>query len=101
MKKRNLRSQASIGLAALALAMSVGSVAAFAQFGPYYPAARKLNDNGSVYEPGPGPAPAAMRHLRHARLYNYAPQYQPQRRYYPAARKLNDNGSVDEPGPGR
>jgi hypothetical protein len=65
----------------------------------YYPSARKLNDNGSVTEPGPvaGNAAAVAQPVRGRRLVNQAPT--PQHQSYSSARKADDNGSVEEPGP--
>jgi hypothetical protein len=99
-----LRVRISVGLVAMALGMSFASEAAFAQFGSYYPNDRKLDDNGSVYEPGSGPTASAStgtRHRsRHAQLINYAPQTsRALRQYWPNDRRPDDNGSVDEPGP--
>lgn len=104
MQRRNSRKTMSVGLSALAFAIGLASVPAFAQ-SAHYPSARKLDDNGSVSEPGPAGGNAAISRpsRRRRRLVNYqAPQTQPPpHQYYPSARKADDNGSVDEPGPGR
>jgi hypothetical protein len=87
--------------AALTLGMSLASAAAFAQFGSYYPNDRKLNDNGSVYEPSPGLSASTRQPSRREHLVNYAPQISRTklRQYWPNDRRPDDNGSVDEPGP--
>lgn len=112
---RRLRARTGVGLVALVLGMSFASAAAFAQFGSYYANDRKLDDNGSVYEPNSGPSAnvsasasentSARPRSRRRHLTNYAPRIQPvsqtQRQYWPNDRKPDDNGSVDEPGAGR
>jgi hypothetical protein len=88
-----------MGIGLLTVGVCAAAASALAQ-SSYYSSARKLNDNGSVSEPGPaaGNAAAARQPVRGRRLVNYqAPT--PQHQYYPSARKANDNGSVDEPGP--
>jgi hypothetical protein len=95
-----LRTRIGVGLAALALGMSFASAAAFAQSTSYYPNDRKLDDNGSVSEPGSAPSASTTHTGRRAHLINYAPQTNPTlRQYYPNDRRADDNGSVDEPGP--
>jgi hypothetical protein len=96
MTKRNLRTKMLIGVAALAFGVTA-TAAAFAQ-STYYPTSRRLDDNGSVYEPGPGPGFASSAYV--ARQERVTP-VQPARQYYATDRKADDNGSVDEPGPGR
>ena len=102
-----LRTRIGVGLAALTLGMSFAS-AAFAQ-STYYPNDRRLDDNGSVYEPGSALSMNANTDAntnarpthRHAHLVNYAPHTSPTgRQYFPNDRRADDNGSVDEPGPG-
>lgn len=89
-----------VGLAALTLGISVTFGAAFAQFNSYYPNDRRLDDNGSVYEPGPGPSASTRLPAQREQLINYAPQTsRTLRQYWPNDRRLDDNGSVDEPGP--
>jgi hypothetical protein len=99
MKRQSTPVKISIGVAALAFGVSLVSVAAFGQYGPYYPTDRKVDDNGSVYEPGPGAAAVKQQPVRQTHVLNYAPQQS--RQYYPTDRKPDDNGSVDEPGPDR
>ena len=99
MRTRHPGTVTAVSLGALALVLGLATVPAVAQQSPFYPSDRKVNDNGSVYEPGPGASPAARQSNRHEHLLNYQPQAQ--NRYYPSDRKLNDNGSVDEPGQGR
>jgi hypothetical protein len=97
MRRQNIHTMMGIGL--LVLGACAAAAPALAQ-SSYYPSARKLNDNGSVSEPGPvaGNAAAVRRPVRERRLVNYqAPT--PQHQYYSSARKADDNGSVDEPGP--
>lgn len=97
MRRQNIRTILSIGVLALSVAPALAQSAR-------YPSARRLDDNGSVNEPGPGPgsSPAAAPQYRMQRpLQNSARNTQQQQRYYPSARRANDNGSVDEPGPGR
>ena len=98
MRRQSIHALMGIGL--LALGVCAAAAPALAQ-SSYYPSARKLNDNGSVNEPGPaaGTGAAAQRPARDQRLVNQAPA--PQRGFYPSDRKPNDNGSVDEPGPTR
>ena len=100
MRRQNIHAIMGIGL--LALGVCATAVPALAQNSPY-PSARKVNDNGSVDEPGPGAGnPAAVqRPARGGRLVNSYQAPAPQHQYYPSARKANDNGSVDEPGPSR
>jgi hypothetical protein len=98
MTKRNLRARMLFGVAALAFGVT-STAAAFAQSGPYYPSDRKLDDNGSVYEPGPGPGAAARAYVAREERVHLTP-VAPARQYYPTDRKPDDNGSVDEPGPG-
>jgi hypothetical protein len=102
-----LRVRIGVGLAALTLGMSFAS-AAFAQ-STYYPNDRRLDDNGSVYEPGSALSMNANTNAdtntrqtrRRAHLVNYAPHTSPTgRQYYANDRRADDNGSVDEPGPG-
>lgn len=99
------RARTGAALAALALGMSIASTAAFAQFGPYYSSDRKVNDNGSVYEPTSAANRSMTEPVRHRRhLVNYAPRTQETsqaRHYYPGVRRPDDNGSVDEQGPSR
>jgi hypothetical protein len=104
-----LRTRIGVGLAALTLGMSFASAAAFAQSSSYYPNDRRLDDNGSVYEPGSTLSANANANTnanvtqtrRRAHLINYAPQpSRALRQYYPNDRRADDNGSVDEPGPG-
>jgi hypothetical protein len=95
-----LRTRIGVGLATLTLGMSIASAAAFAQSTSYYPSDRKLNDNGSVSEPGSTPsASTSTRHTgRRAHLINYAPQpSRTAKQHWPNDRKPDDNGSVDEP----
>jgi hypothetical protein len=99
-----LRIRIGVGLAALTLGMSIASAAAFAQ-STYYPNDRRLDDNGSIYEPGSALSMNANTNAgqtrRRAHLVNYAPHTSPTgRQYYPNDRRADDNGSVDEPGPG-
>lgn len=102
MKRQNIPEIIGIGL----LALGLGAAAAPALAQEHYPSARKLDDNGSVSEPGPAPGntAAVRRPVRRRRLVNYQgqrPQQPAPHQYYSSARRADDNGSVDEPGPGR
>jgi hypothetical protein len=91
-----------MGIGLLALGLCAAAAPALAQ-SSNYPSARKLDDNGSVSEPGPvaGNGAAVQRPVRGRRLVNNYQAPTPQHQSYPSARKANDNGSVDEPGPSR
>ena len=88
-----MRAKITLGLGALAVGLVMAAAPVFAQSGPYYPSDRKLNDNGSVYEPGP----ASTAKQPAGPLYNYVPPQAGHGQYFTSDRKLNDNGSVDEP----
>jgi hypothetical protein len=104
--------QIAAGLGALAL-VTFASVPSFAQTKSYYPSVRRVNDNGSVDEQGPGPAvntqrplymTHALQHRRHHGHYvNQVVDTAPATpsKYFPGVRRANDNGSVYEPRPDR
>jgi hypothetical protein len=100
MRRQNIHAIMGIGL--LALGVCSAAATALAQ-SSNHPSARKLDDNGSVSEPGPvaGNGAAVQRPVRGRRLVNNYQAPTPQHQSYPSARKANDNGSVDEPGPSR
>lgn len=100
MRRQNIHAIMGIGL--LALGVCAAAAPSLAQ-SSYYPSSRKLNDNGSVNEPGPaaGNGAAVRQPVSGGRLVNNYQAPTPQHQSYPSARKADDNGSVDEPGPSR
>ena len=102
------RVAAALGAVALAVLMTGPS---FAQDHTYYPSSRRLNDNGSVDEPGPAASAQPIHvasahhrgHLVNQAGYTPAPAWSINfpGQYFPGVRRASDNGSVYEPGPGR
>jgi hypothetical protein len=73
-----------MGIGLLELSVCAVAASALAQ-NSYYSSARKLNDNGSVNEPGrvAGNAAAVGQPVRGRRLVNYQAPTTPQHQYHP------------------
>lgn len=95
MRRQNIPAVIAIGVLALSVVPALAQSAR-------YPSDRRVDDNGSVNEPGPGGSAAAGPQMRMQEpLQNSARTMPQQQRYYPSSRRADDNGSVNEPGPGR